>query len=300
VNATSIGAWQLRGTPWRPFEASVCYPCADAGCDAVAANPADAAGRWPAVVFGIGWNSWAQRYHNTLQHLASHGFVVLAPTTVDRRFVPRAWEYAQTLVGALQFAAAESARPGSLLASRVDVSRAGAFGHSMGAGSAAIAASLSGDSSWAASLGIEPRAGWPWGSASLLDFDASRAQWPNITALCTLGVAPVTAPLAGLAALRARTLFMVPARDRFVAPEAQRALFDALPTLPGAAPRALALLQGGSHCWLDEPAVRGEWGLPSSQCELAAADAQAYMTPDAQARATSERATLLLCFLASR
>jgi hypothetical protein len=238
--------------------------------------------------------SWALRYERTLRHLASHGFVVLAPMTADHQTVPRAWEFAQTLLGALQFAAAESARPSSLLAGRVDVTRAGCYGHSMGAGSALVAAALSADSSYAASLGN--RIDWPWGTASLLDFDSSRAAWPQVRAFIGLGVFPPTAPLTGFAPLRARTLFIVPEGDRFVPPEAQRALWNAL---PAATPRTLALLRAASHCWLDEPAPGAGWGYPVSQCDMAEANAATYMPPRAQARAraavtmTIDRSSLL-------
>ena len=277
-NASAIGRWD-HPSPVRGFDAAVFFPCSDDSCAAVAANPDDAAGRWPAVTFGIGWSSWALRYERTLRHLASHGFIVLAPTTADHRTAPRAWEYAQSLLGSLQFAAAESARPESLLASRVDASRCGAFGHSMGGGSAIVAAALSGDPAWAASFARTPS--WPWGAASLLDYDA--ANWVRITALVTLSPAPVTAPLSAVAGLRARTLFLLAQDDHFVSPASQRALFDALPA--EATPRALALLLGGTHCLLDEPSTPGGgWGLPSSQCEQAVAEPGTYMAPQAQVR----------------
>ena len=266
-SATSINpVWQLHGSPARAFDATVFYPCSDAGCGAVAER------RWPVVVFGIGWASWALRYEHTMRHLASHGFVVIAPSTADHRAVPRSWEYAQTLLGALQFAAFEAARPGSLLEGRVDALQSGAMGHSMGAGNALVAASLSGDRQWAASLGAD----WPYGPASLLNFDAE--PWPNVRAFVGLGVAPIVAPVACLAGLRAHTLMFTPEFDRFVAPDAQRSLFEALPP---AAPRQLAVIRGGSHCWLDEPRDGSGWGLPTSQCEQAERDPH-FTTPQAQ------------------
>jgi dienelactone hydrolase len=273
----------------------VFFPCGAAAaaanneCAAVVANPVNgSAGRWPAVVFGVGWMSWALRYERTLMHLASHGFVVLAPTTVDHQAVPHAWEYAQTLLAALQFAAAESARPGSLLAGRVDVDRSALFGHSMGAGSALVAAALSADSSYAASLGnnIAAHPDWLWGAASLLDFDASRAAWPHVRAYVGLGTFPPTAPLTGFAPLRARTLFIMPEGDLFVPPEAQKALWNAL---PAAAPRTLALLHGASHCWLDEPAPGAGWSYPLSQCDMAEENGATYMPPRAQVRRRTRR-----------
>lgn len=262
-------AWQLQGSPARPFDAAVFFPCSDGGCSAVAA------GRWPVVTFGIGWSSWALRYERSMRHLASHGFVVIAPSTVDHRVVPMSWQYAQTLLGALQFAAFEDARPGSLLEGRVDVARSGAMGHSMGAGNALVAASLSGNRGWAASLAVD--AAWPYGPPSLLDFSHAKP-WPTVRAFVGLGVAPIVAPAPCLAGLRASTLMLTPELDRFVAPSAQRALFDALP--PGA-PRQLAVLRAGSHCWLDEPRPGAGWGLPTSQCEQAVADPH-FITPHAQ------------------
>jgi predicted dienelactone hydrolase len=40
------------------------------------------------VAFAVGWNSWVERYDLTMRHLASHGFVVIAPTVADRRARP--------------------------------------------------------------------------------------------------------------------------------------------------------------------------------------------------------------------
>jgi dienelactone hydrolase len=282
VNASSIGSWQLRGAPIHAFAAVVFYPCAERNCGAVAANPADAAGRWPVVVFGPGWQSWALRYERTLRHLASHGMVVLAPTTNDGRIVPHAWQFAQTMLAALQFAAAESARPGSLLESRVDSSRAGAFGHSLGGGSATTAAALANNVTHADWLGRVPRPDWPWGTASLLDFSAAADSpaWPNLRALVTLGLAPISAPLPAVSALRARTLFLVAEEDRYIYPSVQRAYFAAL---PASTPRTLAVLRQGTHCFLDEPQA-AHWGLPASQCEMARADPARFLMPEAQAR----------------
>ena len=220
-----------------------------------------------------------------MRHLASHGFVVIAPSTADHRAVPLSWEYAQTLLGALQFAAFEAARPGSLLEGRVDALQSGAMGHSMGAGNAVVAASLSGDRQWAASLGAD----WPYGPASLLNFDAE--PWPNVRAFVGLGVAPIVAPVACLAGLRAHTLMFTPEFDRFVAPDAQRSLFEALPP---AAPRQLAVIRGGGHCWLDEPRDGSGWGLPTSQCEQAERDPH-FTTPQAQVSAKAHAARRATC-----
>ena len=56
-------------------------------------RPVGAAARasapFPVVAFGVGWNSWTERYDRTLTHLASHGFVVVSPTVADRRPTPR-------------------------------------------------------------------------------------------------------------------------------------------------------------------------------------------------------------------
>ena len=43
---------------------------------------------FPAVAFAVGWNSWVERYDETNRHLASHGFIVIAPTVADRRARP--------------------------------------------------------------------------------------------------------------------------------------------------------------------------------------------------------------------
>ena len=94
--------------------------------------------KYPALAFSIGWNSWTERYEKTLAHLASHGFVVVAPTVADRKVRPLfAFErLSDHLRACLGWVVRETNRRNSDLFGTVDVTSLGMFGHSSGAGAA--------------------------------------------------------------------------------------------------------------------------------------------------------------------
>ena len=73
------------------------------------------------VAFGVGWNSWTERYDRTLTHLASHGFVVVSPTVADRRPDPASFGVlADHLRACLDWAARETRRSNAPLFGQID------------------------------------------------------------------------------------------------------------------------------------------------------------------------------------
>lgn len=90
----------------------------------------------PAVVFGHGWLTGPQHYMGTLAHLASWGFVVVAPSTA-RGPVPSAREFAEDLSTAADIATGVRLGPGRI---SVNPGRVAMAGHGFGAGAAVLAA----------------------------------------------------------------------------------------------------------------------------------------------------------------
>jgi hypothetical protein len=95
----------------------------------------------PAVVFGHDWMTAAERYHGTLEHLASWGIVAAAPGT-ERGLAPSASNLAYDLGTTLEIVAGVRLGPGQI---SVHPTKLCVAGHGFG-GSAAVlaAATLSG------------------------------------------------------------------------------------------------------------------------------------------------------------
>ena len=244
---------------WRlpPFSALVVYPCAAAGgggggdavdVSAVLANPAVSGGAWPALAFGIGYQGWPGRYVDTLAHVASHGFLIVAPRTLDLNPVPVViWQHQQALLLSLAWLA--QALPG-----RVDLARCGVWGHSMGAGDAVVAAALSSNATFARAADSPP--GWNL-TARLLN--EATAPLPAVRAYVALGVPPEDAPLPALRSLgsAAHGLYVAGTGDTFAPLLWQRLAYGL-----AAGPHTLAVINGGTHCYLD----LGQNGFPPSEC----------------------------------
>nr|WP_225443431.1 hypothetical protein [Lolliginicoccus lacisalsi] len=90
----------------------------------------------PAIAFGHHWLTSPERYLTTLKHLASWGFVVVAPST-ERGVVPSALNFAADLDTALAIATDVRLGPGRL---SVKPSKLAFVGHGFGAGAAMLAA----------------------------------------------------------------------------------------------------------------------------------------------------------------
>lgn len=152
----------------RPMELVIWYPSSAAADAAVSpelwgvvdAAPARAAGPYPVVVWSHGAESepWTSTFFTT--HLATHGFVVVAPPHAGTRTndcpdpcdIPRHLELPRTreaianrpdeVIAAREHLAALGAGPDPILGGLVDAERAGVAGHSIGAATAIVAAGI--------------------------------------------------------------------------------------------------------------------------------------------------------------
>ncbi|MDO4686201.1 MAG: dienelactone hydrolase family protein [Corynebacterium sp.] len=97
--------------------------------------PAEGGGL-PALAFGHEWITDISRYHNTLKHLASWGFVVAAPNT-EQGLSPNHRGLATDLESAIQIAAGVKLGNGKIT---VSPGKLGFVGHGMGGSCAVLAA----------------------------------------------------------------------------------------------------------------------------------------------------------------
>ncbi|MEH0981024.1 alpha/beta hydrolase family protein [Micromonospora sp. CPCC 205556] len=118
----------------RSFSARIYYPATAAG----SGQPV-AAGRFPVVAFGHGFLQGVSKYYSTLGHLASWGFIVLAPTS-QGGLSPSHSAFADDLNAALTWTVAQDTTTGSRFAGHVRTDRLGLSGHSMGGGASVLAA----------------------------------------------------------------------------------------------------------------------------------------------------------------
>ncbi len=243
-------------------------------------------GRFPAVAFAVGWNSWVERYDATLRALASHGFIVIAPTVADRRARPLfSFDLlSKHLLASLAWLVRENSRRNSeRFFEKVDIEKLGLLGHSSGAGAAVRAAV---DAKVRSTFGSVAREsdGMP------REWDAECAVSVGIRAVAGLGAFLDSSglDLDALAHMRGVALFQLAGRlDSHVAP---RAVADIAAAAVHAAPRAVGVLRHGTHCFLDEAA---QYEYPDSQCAAASRGessnaSAALMSPAAQLEATRE------------
>jgi pimeloyl-ACP methyl ester carboxylesterase len=119
------------------FTARLYYPAIQTGPD----TTFDPAGRpYPAVTFGHGFLQAVSSYQSTLEHLATHGYLVIASNSESGLF-PNHLNFANDLRTSLTYLEQENMNPGSILFSSVAVDKFGASGHSMGGGASILAAS---------------------------------------------------------------------------------------------------------------------------------------------------------------
>lgn len=119
------------------FPAYFFYPALSAGED----TPLDpAGGPYPALVFGHGFRQNARLYASLGRHLASWGYLVIAPNTANGWF-PNQERFVNELRDSLTYLDEAQTDPASFLLGQVDVAHYGAMGHSMG-GAASLAATL--------------------------------------------------------------------------------------------------------------------------------------------------------------
>ncbi len=119
------------------FAAMVYYPAAaPAGLNA----PLHAgAAPYPAISFGHGYQQPVATYSSTLRHLATWGFIVIAPRSYENSVLPSHSQFADDLRDSLTYLATQNGISTSPFFRAVNVNRFGASGHSMGGGASLIA-----------------------------------------------------------------------------------------------------------------------------------------------------------------
>jgi predicted dienelactone hydrolase len=192
------------------------YPATVAGQNAnfdASAAPA------PAITFGHGFFQAVTNYDSTLRHLATHGFVVIAPDSESGLF-PSHQNFANDLRECLTYFEQQNSSPSSFLFGKINTAKFGASGHSMGGGASVLAAAA----------------------------DA------RIKALANLAAAE-TNPSATAAMANVNVPFsLISGSEDSIVPVSSngQAMYNA-----GGAPKILPVIQGGFHCGFMDVSVFG-------------------------------------------
>jgi len=119
------------------FRSRLYYPATVPGVS----TPFDpSGGPYPVISFGHGWLQTNDRYSSTFEHLASHGYFLIAPNT-QTGLIPDQVQFRTDMIQSLDYMVAQGTTPSSPYFGSVDVTSRGLSGHSMGgAASIAIAA----------------------------------------------------------------------------------------------------------------------------------------------------------------
>lgn len=194
------------------FNAELYYPATAPGT----ATPLAPGGLLPAVTFGHGFLQDPQDYNSTLQHLATHGYLVIATQSQTGFFVNHN-EYAGDLRASLDYLVNQTASPGSWLFGRVNSGALGASGHSLGGGVSILVAAADPRIRAVANLA----------AANTLTDPSARDQMANLTI-----------PINLIAA----------SDDQYAPPDVQQQpMYD-----NGVAPKQITYLMGGSHCRFED------------------------------------------------
>ncbi len=123
--------------PGRSYQATLYYPAVAPGGANAPLDPSSAP--YPAISFGHGFLQAVSSYASTLSHLASWGFIVIAPASESGLF-PSHSQFADDLRDCLTWLTWENLNPSSFLFLGVDTNNFGVSGHSMGGGASLLAA----------------------------------------------------------------------------------------------------------------------------------------------------------------
>jgi len=210
------------------FTAQVRYP---ATSTASGAPFAAAAAPAPAVSFGHGFLTSVDLYDSTMDHLASHGYIVIA-TTSEGGLFPNHANFALDIRHCLTWLEQQDEARSSWLFGAVDRDAFAVSGHSMGGGAAALAAAA----------------------------DA------RIKCIATLAAAETNPSAAAAAAnVQRPARFIVGSQDAIVAPSTTQNQYTACD-----APRQFVSIAGGSHCgFIDSPIIACDSGSISRAEQLA-------------------------------
>jgi len=195
------------------FTAQIRYP---ATSTAASAPFASAAAPAAAVSFGHGFLSAVDLYDSTMDHLASHGYIVIA-TTSESSLFPSHSNFALDIRQCLTWLEQQDVLAGGWLLGAVDETKFAVSGHSMGGGASALAA------------GADTR----------------------IKCLATLAAAE-TNPSASTAAssIQVPSRFIVGSQDTIVPPSNTQPQYNNCD-----APRQITTITGGSHCGFIDSAI---------------------------------------------
>ena len=195
------------------FTAQIRYP---ATSTAASAPFASAAAPAPAVSFGHGFLSAVDLYDSTMDHLASHGYIVIA-TTSESSLFPSHANFALDIRQCLTWLEQQDVLTGGWLLGAVDEAKFAVSGHSMGGGASALAAAAD----------------------------------TRIKCVATLAAAETNPSAANAAlAIQVPARYIVGSQDTIVAPattQNQYANTDA--------PRQFSSITGGSHCGFIDSAI---------------------------------------------
>ena len=188
------------------FTATIHYPGTST---AVGAPLNPAAGPYPIIAFGHGYLAPVSLYQSTGAHLATWGFITVFPQT-QGGLIMNHTALAADLVSSLDWIAGQATVAGSPWFGGADGSRRGAMGHSMGGGSAMLAAKS------------DPRIRClvPWAAAETIP--------SSITAALSIECA---------------TRLIVGSQDAIIPPSSTSAMY---PNLAGSS--QLITIVGGFHC----------------------------------------------------
>jgi dienelactone hydrolase len=118
------------------FTARLFYPATSAGQN----TPLNrGGGRYPAVSFGHGFFQPVSRYQSILEHLATHGFLVIA-TDSEGSLFPSHQNFANDISFSLTYLEQQNVLAGAFLENALHVGIYGLSGHSMGGGASILAA----------------------------------------------------------------------------------------------------------------------------------------------------------------
>lgn len=132
-----LAGWQTvtvqRGS--RTMNCRLYYPSSSAGQNAPVLKSGGAP--FPMVAFGHGFFMQNSYYNSYFEHLASRGYITIAPQFPDTQH----GELALDLLACLDFLRQSGVNPNHFLSGAVDTSKAAVSGHSMGGGASLLAAS---------------------------------------------------------------------------------------------------------------------------------------------------------------
>jgi dienelactone hydrolase len=214
------------------FPARVYYPAVGGG--GLNALLDDSGAPYAAVTFGHGFLQPISRYHSTLVHLSTWGFLVMASESGMELF-PSHSAFAADLSHCLAWLEEQNVGAGGWLQGKVDVTAMGASGHSMGGGCSILAAAAD----------------------------------PRIRAVANLAAANTNPSAIAQMSTVAVPVSLIAGSSDTITPVQQHGMQM---YAAGSAPKLLPLIQGGWHCGFQDVSSFGcdSGPLPrAQQLELA-------------------------------